>query len=113
MAPIVRAYLQAPNATITSGTKLSTAIKVTEFVAGFIQFPAALTSTTFTLLGSVDNGTTFNAVCDSTGTALAAIACGASALVQLPDQIKGLDQIKIQTASNEGAARTLLIGLKG
>ena len=113
MAPTVRAYLQAPNATITSGTKLSTAIKVSEFAAGFVQFPAALTSTTFTLLGSVDNGTTFNAVCDSTGTALSAIACGANALVQLPAQIAGLDQIKIQTASNEAASRTLLIGLKG
>lgn len=96
-------------AVIESGETVSNAVNVYGATFAAIEFPAAMTSTSITLQGSIDKGTTFNDIYTPIG-GIATYTIGTSRVLVIdPTVTYPFDQIKIVGGSAEGAERTLKI----
>ncbi len=95
--------------TIASSGTESTALKITDQVAFGLQMPAAFTGTSITFLVSADNGATFQALYDSTGTTQVSMSVAASRSYDLPAELTAWDHVKIVSGSSEASARSLIV----
>lgn len=109
-APIVRNQYWA-STTIPSGEATSGAIPTGGRVILGLVMPAAFTGASITFTVSHD-GTTYQALYDESNTQVS-VTVAASRSYQLPDALAAWPYFKIVSASNEGAARTLYVVMKG
>jgi len=110
--PTILSECGVQQVTIASGSTTSGAFTVGEFNKGSIQVPAAITGASYTLTVSND-GVTYAALRGATGSAIAAVNWAANNMLPLPAEVFSFKYAKIVSASNEGAARTFSVCLKG
>lgn len=103
---------QVQTVTIANGAATSNAFHVGEFNGGSIQVPGAITGASYTLTVSND-GVTYSGLRVAAGTAVAAVNWAADNMLPLPDSLFSFKWAKIVSASNEAAARSLTVFLKG
>lgn len=106
------AFNRTQTLTILSGQTSSDAFAANNTVAFGLVTPAAITSTTVTFTVSAD-GTTFQALYDSTGATQISMAVAASRAYDLPAALTGFKAFKIVGGSAEGADRSLAVIGKG
>jgi len=106
----VRDYIQE-NLTIAISTTTSGALTIKEYGRGGFTIPAAFTGATVTFHVS-DDGTTYAAVRDDAGSAVAAVTVAASGIYNFPDAVFKHAFVKIVSASSEAAARTIKCFIK-
>lgn len=96
--------------TVTS-TTASAAIPVMEFKRGSVLLPAAATSTTWTIHGSVD-GSTYGVINNAANSAIATITHANSGNYTLPAEVFAYHSIKIVPGSDESTnVRTFIVRL--
>lgn len=99
---------------IANGATESSLINLKGFVLVGITTPAALTGTALTFESCSSTGTGCIPVKTSTsGTALSYTVTTSSYYAITPTDFQGVQYLKIKSGSAEGAARTLVISLKG
>lgn len=102
------------SATISNGTALSGAVPLGEKVLVGIAMPAAWTAASLTFQVSVDGGTTWLELTDTTGSAVAA-AVSASVYVAIDHALwRGINVVKVRSGTssspvNQGADRVVQI----
>jgi hypothetical protein len=101
---------------IANGATDSEAISIGDYLVAGIQTPGALTSATLTFHASTTLDGTYAPVYDSDGNAVS-VAIGTSRAVGLSgaeaDALAPWPFVKVVMGSAEGAARVLLLALKG
>ena len=102
------AFNRTQTLTILSGATSSDAFAANNTVAFGLQMPAAFTGTSITFTVSAD-GTTFQALYDSTGTTAVSMTVAASRSYDLPTALTTWKQFKIVSGSAEGADRSLVV----
>jgi hypothetical protein len=103
---------QVETVTIANGAATSGAFRVGEYNKGSIQVPAAITGASYTLTVSND-GVTYSGLRVAAGTAVAAVSWAADNMLPLPAEVFSFKWAKIVSASNEAAARSFSVLLKG
>ncbi|MGR3218840.1 MAG: hypothetical protein ACUZ8H_03355 [Candidatus Anammoxibacter sp.] len=96
-------------ATIASSGTVSDAVLLYGCTAIGFETPAALTGTTFTFQGSIDNGTTFVTIKDQLNTTVSYTVSVDSAYALDATIFAPYDQIKVVSGSSEGAERLIKI----
>lgn len=94
--------------TIASSGTVSTAVDLGGHNLVGIQTPAALTGTTMTFQGSVD-GSTYNVLYDTDGTALSITVAVDSLILIVPSDFAAVRYLKLVSGSSEGAERTITL----
>lgn len=95
--------------TIANGATVSDAFPSNDHAAFGLQMPAAFTGSALTFQVSADNGTTFQALYDATGSTQVSMAVAASRSYDLPAELASWTHFKIVSGSAEGAARSLKV----
>lgn len=104
------ASVQRQTLNIANGAQPTTeAFTASNFAAFGLQMPAAFTGTSITFQVSADDGATYQALYDATGTAQVSVAVAASRSYDLPAELAAWDHFKIVSGSAEGAARALIV----
>ena len=98
-------------ATISNGGTTSTAVYCADAAIFGVVIPSAFTGTSIGFTVSAD-GTTFQTLYDNTGT-IVALTVAASRSLDLPTALAGWHSFKIVSNGAEGAARTIVVTLKG
>lgn len=99
--------------TIANGQQLSSALNLKGLVLVGILLPAAFTGTALTFEASVDGTNFFLVKSTTSGSSLSyTVAQGTYAAIN-PVDFEGIEYLKIQSGSAEGAARTLICSVKG
>jgi hypothetical protein len=93
---------------IANGQTVSAAFNASDCAAFGLQMPAAFTGTTVSFQVSADDGTTYQALYDTTNT-LVSMTVAASRSYDLPAELAAWDHFKIVSGLAEGAARTLIV----
>lgn len=101
-------YLAPQTATIAISGVISDAVLLYATTAVGLQTPAALTSTSFTFVGSIDDGSTFKQIRDNFGAAISLVVAVDGCYSLDPATFAPYDQIKI-VCSAEAAERLVLI----
>lgn len=96
-------------ATIAISGTVSDAVLLYGATALAFQTPAALTGTSFTFQGSIDKGTTFKTIKDTTGAAISFTVAVDGSYPMDANVFAAYDQIKIVSGSTEVAERLILI----
>ena len=90
--------------TVASAAQLSDAYSLNGTTLAAFETPAAITGTTYTFHGSIDNGATYAEICDNTGAAITYLNVAASKTYPLDMRyFAPYDKVKIKTGTNEGA----------
>lgn len=98
--------------TIASGATSSDACEAGGYVMFGLVMPAAFTGTVLTFTVSHD-GTTYQALYDTSNTAVSLAVVAASRSYDLPAELVSWPYFKIVSGSAEGATRTLYVSQKG
>lgn len=107
----VTRFPKHPSCTIANGGTNSTGIDFSAYAFGQFTIPSAFTGATVTFQCSVD-GSTYTTLNDSSNATIS-YTVTASRTYPLPDELSGAHYFRIVSASAEGAARTILLSLKG
>lgn len=97
-------------ATITSGSATSNAVDISSWAIFGFQLPSAFTGATVTFQVSAD-GSNFTTLKDQTGTTIT-MTVAASFAYPFPDEVSPWSYVKIVSASNEAATRSIIIAAK-
>jgi hypothetical protein len=97
--------------TIASSGTTSTAIDLYGYSLVGIVTPAALTGTSFTIKGSVDNSTYVD-MYDTAGTQLSITAAASRFIAIAPQDFTSVRYIKLVSGSSEGAERTITLAIR-
>lgn len=108
----IRRQYEVQSVTIPAGTAVSSAVRIEAHIIGAFQTPAAFTGTKITIEVSVD-GVTWGVLKDAGGTAKADYTVANSTPFLIHSEAFGFANLRFKSDQNEGAARTLLVGLKG
>lgn len=101
------------SATIASSGTVSTVINTGGMTVVGVMLPATFTGTTLTFKASTDGINFFTVKSTTSGTSLSyTVAQGTYAALD-PKDFYGIQYLEIVSGSTEGAARTLLVSLKG
>lgn len=92
--------------TITSGTQTSPTINLRGGGMVGLILPAALTSTAMTFTGSQD-GTTFSALYNTSGTQLSITVAAARIVLFSPGDFVGINYVQLVAGTAEGADRVI------
>jgi len=106
-------FLPAVNVTIASGQQSSSAIDCGGFSLVGIKLPAAFTGTalTFEVCDTIDG--TYQPLYDSSNTLISyTVAQGRTYAID-PKNFQGVQFLKVKSGTAEGAARTVVLSLKG
>lgn len=104
----------AVSVTIANGAQLSSVIKLNGFALVGVKTPAALTGTAFTFEAcDADGSNSVPLKVTTSGTALSYTVTTASYYAIDPAPFQGVQYLKIKSGTAEGAARTLIVSLKG
>ena len=98
--------------TIANAGTTSGQFRVGEYNKGSILVPAAITGTSYTLEVSND-GSTWDGLKVAAGTAVAAVNWAANDILPLPASVFDCLYARIVSQAAEGAARTIVVFLKG
>lgn len=98
---------------IANGQQESASIPCGGFVLCGILLPAAFTGTALTFEASVDNISFFPVKSTTGGTTLTYTVAQGNYYAIDPKDFQGINFLKIKSGSAEGAARTLVVSLKG
>ena len=94
--------------TVANDAQLSDAYPLHGTTLVAFETPAAITGTTYTFHGSIDNGQTYVEVRNQLGSAIAFTGVTASGVYPLdPRDFIAFDKIKVNTGTNEGAERVI------
>lgn len=96
-------------ATILSGQTDSSIVKLFGTTAIGIQFPAVFTGATVSFQGSMDDGATFVPIYDAAGVAVSVTVNVSTGNPLDAKTFAPYDQIRVVSASSEGADRGILI----
>ena len=96
-------------ATIANGATTSDAVNLYGCTAIGIGFPAAMTGATVTFKGSLDDGSTFLDIYDIDGVQVSYTFVASTGLPLDVKTFAPYDQIKVVSASSEGAERLITI----
>lgn len=104
----------AVNVTIANGAQSSSLVKLNGFALVGISTPAALTGTAITFEScDVTGATCVPLKVTTSGTALSYTVTTSSYYAIDPAPFQGVQYLKLKSGSAEGAARTLVVSLKG
>lgn len=95
--------------TIANGETVSSAFPSSDMAAFGLQMPAAFTGTSITFQVSADNGTTYQALYDVTGTTQVSMTVTTSRSYDLPAELASWTHFKIVSGSAEGGVRSLTV----
>ena len=95
-------------ATISNGGTLSSTVFLDGCTAAKFLLPAAFTSGSITINGSIDGGTTFGPLYDSTDTLISYSGAAGKLCTLLPSYLIGCNALQFVVAA-QGAARTILV----
>jgi len=104
--------LEKRTITIANGAAVSSSIDMNAFTLVGIKFPAAMTSTTVTLQDSFD-GTTFEDTYNTDNNAIEWTFTQGRSYKILPSDTAAFWNLRIKVDSNEGAAREIIVTLRG
>lgn len=105
-----QAYCKTIAVTIPNNTAASTTIPYSGYRSGILVIPGTFTGASVSFKVSQD-GVTFNALYNDSNT-LISITVGTDRAYRFPVEALGASYLQIVSASNEGAARTILVTLK-
>jgi hypothetical protein len=106
----MRAFLTQVTAVIANGQTVSGAVNLADRLPVALQMPAAFTGASVSFQGSFD-GTTFQAVFVG-GAAYSELVAASENVVLDSSMFLGFRQIKVVSASAEGAARSVVVLLR-
>lgn len=115
----VPSFRTLADVTIANNESLSDGVKLYGNTLIGIIMPASWTAAVLSFQGSVDGGTTYYDLYDSTGTEKTVATVGTSRIIMLPPQDWfAIDAIKVRSgttgsAVNQGGARTIQLILAG
>jgi hypothetical protein len=97
--------------TVAISAQLSDAFNLHGCTFVAFETPAAITGTTYSFYGSIDNGATYAPIYDKYGVLVSftAVAASRSYPIDNANLFIGYDKIKINTGTNEAAARTIKV----
>ena len=97
--------------TVASGAQLSSAFSLSGCTFVAFETPAAITGTTYSFYGSIDNGQTYVPIYDRNGSlySFSSVAASRGYPIDNANIFIGYDKIKINTGTNEGADRVIKV----